>query len=329
MGTVYLAADDGLLVVDGDRAERRLEGGTAYCVAVDLAAPERVYCGTEDDGLWRSEDAGRSWRPAGPGIAHPAVMSVAVGADGRVWAGTEPSALSCSEDGGASWRERPALQEVPSKPTWSFPPRPWTHHVRWIAPDPADPRRIFVGIELGGVMRSLDDGRTWDDRKPGSQPDSHTLATHRLAPGRVYEAAGGGYAESRDGGATWRGEDAGLRWRYCWGMAVDSTDPDLVVMSVSPGPFQAHGREGAEATVYRRHGDGPWREVADGLPPTRGTRAWVLAADPTAGGSFYAAPHGGELYRSRDGGGSWERQPVAWPGGAAPDDVNGLAVAPS
>ncbi len=86
-----------------------------------------------------------------------AVSAVEQGADGGVvWAGTEPSALFRSEDGGWHWQELPALRNIPSAPTWSFPPRPWTSHVRWITPDPHEAERIFVGIELGGVMRSLD-----------------------------------------------------------------------------------------------------------------------------------------------------------------------------
>jgi len=64
------------------------------------------------------------------------VFSVAIGAaDGALYAGTEPSRLFVSRDG-AGWEELEALQDIPSRERWSFPPRPWTHHVRWIAPDP-------------------------------------------------------------------------------------------------------------------------------------------------------------------------------------------------
>jgi hypothetical protein len=28
------------------------------------------------------------------------------------------------------------LRQLHSAPTWSFPPRPYTHHVRWMTPDP-------------------------------------------------------------------------------------------------------------------------------------------------------------------------------------------------
>jgi hypothetical protein len=70
--------------------------------------------------------------------------------DGAVYAGTEPSALFRSDDRGATWRELTALLELPSRLSWSFPPRPWTSHVRWIAPNPHDADLLLVGIELGG-----------------------------------------------------------------------------------------------------------------------------------------------------------------------------------
>ena len=111
------------------------------------------------------------------------MFSLAVSAaDGAVYAGTEPSRLFRSEDQGESWRELEALLELPSRPTWSFPPRPWTSHVRWIAPSPHDADLLLVGIELGGLMRSDDGGQSWEDHRPGAQP---RRALAGLAPARA------------------------------------------------------------------------------------------------------------------------------------------------
>lgn len=346
MTTLYLSAGNALAVIrerdGGWRAELALEGRPTQCVAADPLRPELVYCGTFGEGLFRSDDAGANWRPAGEGIEFGEVMAVAVSraerSDGQgvVWAGTEPSALFRSEDGGNSWQECPNLRTIPSSPTWSFPPRPWTHHTRWIEPDPFQPGRIFVGIELGGVMRSLDGGQTWEDRKDGSEFDCHTLRTSLLAPGRVYEAAGGGYAQSDDGGDTWSQREDGLRWHYLWGLAVDPGNPDTIVVSASPSAREAHARarlEGhnphahqgpAEATIYRRQGDGPWQEVRAGLPPIEGTPTYVIAAGEP--GVFFAAPHQGAIYRSTDAGQSWEDLRVQWPTGYTPQDMRALAA---
>ncbi|MBI2941502.1 MAG: glycosyl hydrolase [Chloroflexi bacterium] len=337
--TIYIATGDALAVVgrqDGAwRADLRLVGLPTQCVASDPLRPERVYCGTFGRGLWRSGDAGTTWQPVGDGISYGEVMSVAVsrlehvGEYGVVWAGTEPSALFRSEDGGRTWQERPSLRALPSAPTWSFPPRPWTSHVRTIAPDPLVAQRLFVGIELGGVMRSLDAGLTWEDRKPGAQPDAHTLVTHRLAPGWVYEAAGGGYAESSDGGDDWRGYDTGLAWRYLWGLAVDPADPETMVISASPGPREAHDTARAQAMLYRRTAGQLWRPVHTGLPEPTGTRAYILATNDAEPGVFYAAPHEGILYRSVDAGLTWERLEAAWPAGYRAREAAGLVVVES
>src|SRR5690606_35996757 len=117
------------------------------------------------------------------------------------------SAIYRSEDDGATWTALPALQRLPSQPTWSFPPRPWTSHVRWMAAHPTNPDILYAGIELGGVMITRDAGETWEDRKPGSYHDCHALATHPLAPDRVYEAVGEGVAWSDNAGLTWRPAD--------------------------------------------------------------------------------------------------------------------------
>ena len=120
---------------------------------------------------------GRSWVDCE--LPEPAVFSLAVSAaDGAVYAGTEPSRLFRSDDRGGSWRELEALLELPSQPSWSFPPRPWTSHVRWIAPSPHDGDLLLVGIELGGLMRSSDGGQSWQDHRPGAQRDVHSLAWH-------------------------------------------------------------------------------------------------------------------------------------------------------
>ncbi|MEZ4864880.1 MAG: hypothetical protein R3C14_26440 [Caldilineaceae bacterium] len=335
MTQIYLAFDGGLAVLrqQGSHwvATLSLFERKCQCLAVDPHRPQRVYCGAFDAGLWLSDDAGVTWDPVTAALPHQAVMAVAVSPHaeqagaGVLWAGTEPSALFRSEDSGRSWQEQSGLQSLPSKATWSFPPRPWTHHVRWIEADATDADRLFIGIELGGVMRSLDGGATWEDRKAQSQHDCHTLRTHPLAPGLLYEAAGGGFAESYDGGATWQRDDRGRRYHYLWGLAVDPGDPTTVLVSASPGPGAAHNDQQAKALLYRRTNSGPWQADHIGLPAAEGTRAYVLATNPAELGVFYAATRH-DLYRSADGGISWEQLPITWPDGARFTTVNALAV---
>jgi hypothetical protein len=345
MATIYVALPDGLLVLRGHgeawRAERALEGLPTQCVAADSLRPERVYCGTFGRGLFRSEDAGASWRPAGEGaIRSPQLMSLAVsgteraGDLGVVYAGTEPTALYRSEDGGETWAECVALLALPSAPTWSFPPRPYTSHVRAIGLDPNAAGRLYVAIEAGALVRSADGGRTWEDRRPDGPFDTHTLDLPAQTPGRVYSAAGDGFMQpgmgfalSRDGGDTWERPSAGLQHHYLWGLAVDPGDPDALVISAARGPREAHvlGNGTAESAVYRRIGGGEWRPAMAGLPASRGLLAPILAANAAEPGVFYAASNTG-VYRSPDAGESWRRLDIPWPEGARAHRAESIAV---
>jgi photosystem II stability/assembly factor-like uncharacterized protein len=292
-----------------------LEASGAQCVCVDANASESVLAGCRGGGAHVSDDGGRTWRDAG--LPAPDVFSVAISAaDGAFYAGCEPSMLFRSDDRGRTWRELSALREIPSAPTWSFPPRPWTSHVRWIAPSPHDAGLLLAGIELGGLMRSEDGGETWSDHRPGAQRDVHALGWHPRVPGRAYEAAGGGAAWSDDGGATWRAADAGRDRHYTWALAVDPGDPDRWYVSASTGPFAAHGRRHAEAYVYRWESDGPWQPLDDRLAGPLASMPYALAF---AGDRLFAGLADGVLYASDDRGETW--RPLELRGASLPSVV--------
>jgi hypothetical protein len=121
---------------------------------------------------------------------------------GIVYAGTEPSAVFRSDNGGDSWVDLAGLRALPSADTWSFPPRPHTHHVRWIEADVSVADRVFVAIEAGALLPTFDGGR-------------------------IYSAAGDGYFESTDAADSWSSPEDGLQHRYLVSVAVDPADPDL------------------------------------------------------------------------------------------------------
>src|SRR5438270_601443 len=67
MTILYVAIEKALAVVSQRNGEwgvdLHLLGSQPQCLAVDPLHQEQVYCGTFDQGLWQSTDAGASWRP--------------------------------------------------------------------------------------------------------------------------------------------------------------------------------------------------------------------------------------------------------------------------
>jgi photosystem II stability/assembly factor-like uncharacterized protein len=346
MTLLYAAMDDALVVAagsDGDWATATaLEGRDLECVAASPEAPHRVFVGTFSSGLWRSTDGGDAfeqvdddaWDIAGTGFGGDPVTAVTVSPHDPdvVLAGTEPSRLYRSTDGGDSFELADDLSDCDTIDQWSFPPRPETHHVRWIEVDPTDPDRVLVSIEAGALLLTEDGGETWQERPPGARRDIHQLATHPDAPGFVYAAAGDGFAESRDGGASWEHPQGGLSHRYVWSVAADPGDPDTVVVSAASGAHRAHSADGAESYLYRRspgRGGGPggatWTALDDrGIPTGRGVLRAVLASGEAPGELVAVNNHG--VYRTTNSGGRWEPLDLQWPDRFAGHTCRGLAV---
>jgi hypothetical protein len=297
---MYVCTSERLVRLRHDGAswttETALERVAPQCVAADGT---RVLVGTRRDGLFLSVDAGRTWGQED--LPERDVTAVAISAaDGAFYAGTEPSRLFVSRAGG-TWDELEALQDIPSRERWSFPPRPWTHHVRWIAPDPHRAERLLVGIELGGLMLSDDGGATFSDHRAGAKLDTHSVAWHPRVQDRAYQSAGDGAAWSHDGGHTWEAVDTGRALRYCWALALDPAEPERWYVSAASGPGAAHGGDRARGSLYRW--DGSWNELA--LPP--GSMPYALAGSD---GELVAGMADGRVLRSGDRGESWDETGV-------------------
>ncbi len=127
-----------------------------YGMAVSPAFPEDGCCFVaRTSGLFRSEDAGRTWT-LGPGNLDPgaglAVLAVAVspafGADRMVFAGVAGGVLR-SLDRGRNWEAIP----LPSPPP--------VVSCLAVSPDFEQDGYLFAGTMEDGVFRSPDRGRSW------------------------------------------------------------------------------------------------------------------------------------------------------------------------
>ncbi len=328
---ILVATREEVLIVDPpvgsvERWEIARMGARPTCLAADPSRADRAWCGTSD-GVFRSDDFGATWAPAG--LEGEEITAIAASPNERgeggavAYAGTEPSAVYRSADGGGSWRRAEGLLDLPSSPTWSFPPKPETHHVRWIACDPASPGRLYVAIEAGALVTTPDGGGTWRDRPEIAPYDTHELAVHPDRPATLRVSAGDGYWESADGGASWDSPEDGLDVTYLRSVAIDPGDPDVVVVSAASHPHSAYMSGRSDGRLFRRVGGGRWRHVLDGWPDPPATIAPLLAAGRTWG-ELWAADERG-VHRSDDGGATWSAVAAFDP---TPAWLRGLAVVP-
>jgi photosystem II stability/assembly factor-like uncharacterized protein len=281
------------------------------CLASDPLNQQATYAGTQGSGVLRSDDRGRSWRPAGLDGHIVKSLAVSRAEPGTVYAGTKPALVFVSRDDGAHWTELEAFRRIRSRRFWLSPAeKPYTAYVQAIALSPTDPNIINAGIEAGATVRSADGGRSWTGHLRGSLRDCHTLITHRSDGKWVYEAGGtgAGAALSRDAGRTWTQPRTGLDRHYGWACAADPAEPNVWYVSVSPGAMKAHSENNAQAAIFRWTDEG-WQRLAGGLPQPVNHMPYALLTDPEAPGHVYAGLSDGEMWHSEDYGESWGRLP--------------------
>jgi hypothetical protein len=156
---------------------------------------------------------------------------------------------------------------------------------------------------------------------PGGPYDTHELAIHPIAPDTLRVAAGDGYFESHDGGASWTSPRAGLDVNYLRSVAIDPGQPDVVIVSASSGPYRAYGAGASDGRLYRRAGQGRWERVRQGWPDPPSTIAPLLIAGARPG-ELWAADERG-VHRSDDGAITW-RQVAGYE--TSPRYLRGLAL---
>ena len=274
---------------------------------------DRIFAGTAS-GLYFSDDQGRTWST--PRLADHAIWQVRSGGD-RLYAGTEPAALFRSDDQGDSWTEVESFAAVPEAKQWCVPlDPPLPGRARALVVDQADPDRIWVGVEVGGVARSTDGGATWTVDLPGGNPDLHMMYAHPAEPGVLFITTGYGrfdhIAEEREGNAgMFRSDDYGVTWEYAWQgvtprysrpMCVDQRDPHSLTVASAPNAFSNHrDASGAQAGLFRSDDQGrSWRSLCDDAHNPSSANFHGLIVDPGNVGGVLVGTDTGEVWQVSD-----------------------------
>jgi hypothetical protein len=239
-------------------------------------------------------------------------IAISPAVPGLIVVGTRPARVFISHDGGGSWMESMSFRKKRRFFWFSPAEKPFTAYVQGIALSPTNPDVMVVGVELGSVVRSTDGGKTWQDHRTGALRDCHSLKFHATDGDWVYEAGGtgAGAAFSRDAGNTWTQSRQGLDRHYGWAAAADPARPEVMYVSLSPGPMKAHSADNAQAYIFRSIGGGIWEKLSGGLPQPLNHMPYALLTDSDAPGHLYAGLSSGDVWHTADYGDHWQQLPL-------------------
>jgi len=333
---LYMGTDKGVVTYKSEDGRswklenQGLQNWEVPKIAVDQAAPNRVYAGTRGDGVWVSEDFGKSWKKPcygkrGPGKVR--CVTIDPHDSNTIYAGTEPIDVFVSRDAAKSWRRFDAVWEVPWVPTVTYPVSTVEPHVREITIDPKDSKTIYAALQVGYILKTTDGGESWKLLDKEFDCDVHTIVIDPTNSKNIFIATGG--HDSRlgkvKGKALYISNDAGEQWNptgmefsqeYSVPLVMHPHNPRVLYSALAHGqPTQWRKRPtGAESLLVRTNDGGSrWEKVDGGLSEAAQGFPEAITFDSERPDHLYAALRSGELYGSADDGNSWMKMDVKAP----------------
>jgi len=261
-------------------------GGSARAIAIDPRNGSTLVAGSRDSLLFRSDDAGASWRllpfPRGtPGVFNSVLIDP--GESPNYYAGldagdSQDSGVYESKDGGETWQALAGLRGS---------------RIESLAISPVNSSMLAAGTSKG-VFVSMDRGATWRRISAANDPEMQEITALAFDPADssvLYAGTPHLPWKTTDGGATWHSIASGLiDDSDIFSIRVDPNHPQLVFASACSG-------------IYRSDSGGQVWVKIQGIPGTH-RRTHIIAEDPRDSGTIFAGTTLG-LFKSPDGGKTW------------------------
>jgi len=314
-------------------------GGRTKAAAGVPSQPYTFYIGVCNGGVWKTNDAGRTWAPI--------FDDQPTGSIG--WVAVAPSNPNILYVGSGEGLPRPDLSTGDGIYKSTDAGKTWTHlglrdgqQIPKIVVDPRNPDRLFVAVlghpygpnEERGIYRSTDGGRTFqkvlykDENTGGKDVDIDpanpgivyaTMWETRQGPweNAAWGGTNGGVFKSTDGGTTWT--------KLTQGLPEGLTQAELAIAPSNPRRLYATvGAAGSGTGIYRSDDAGAsWvRATNDSRPAQRIDEAvpHVFPKDPDT-----LLITNIVAYKSTDGGKTW----VPFKGAPGGDDYQNTWINPN
>lgn len=285
-------------------------------ITVDAAHPEIVFVGT-DHGPYRSKDQGANWIKLPFPETDTQIWSILIDPHDprRIYAGGSPVSIFRSTDAGDSWERLPD-PNIENRVKMPFPCR-----VMRLAANPRKPNELYATLEVNGVIRSPDGGRSWQDCSDdlvrlADQPhlksqiigdsdiegmlDGHALCITPADPDAVILAVRMGLFRSGDQGDSWQDMEVGRfsPVTYARDIRVSPQDPKTLFACLSVAAASDFG------SLYRSQDVGnTWQRIDAAIQPT--STLMAVALHPSDPSMIFSASRHGQVFGTANNGTSW------------------------
>ncbi len=261
-------------------------GGSARAIAIDPQNRNLLLAGARDSLLFRSDDAGASWRllpfrDPTPGTFNALIIDPA--ASGHFYAGLDAgesadSGIYESRDGGEHWFQVTGLRGA---------------RIESLAFAPSNYRVLAAGTAKG-VYRSTDGGEKWKRISAENNIEMRDITALAFDPTNAETL----YAGTPH--LPWKTNDSGAHWQPIATGLID--DSDIFSIRVDPKNPQVVFASACSGIYRSENGGELWTKLR-GIPGTH-RRTHIIAQDPRQSDVIFAGTTLG-LFKSPDAGRTW------------------------